>query len=321
MTPLLAFAADFLASASHLHPRTRALYARAFTHHWTRVLADAALESLTRPLVRAAAIRLRGLGIGPAALRNSWIALSAALEHAVGLGLLNDNPAHGTLKRLIPAPRGAAALPRALTRDELAAFLAVLPSTAPHLEDLFLVLATTGLRIGEALGLEHADVDLERARLRVTRTWTERTLGPPKHGPRTIDVPPTLVSRLALRLATVPGRWLFPSHQRARPWTRENVDYFMRKACHRAGIRRATPHQLRHTYATLMLEATGDVVYVSRQLGHASVKLTCDVYGIAARPQHPEALDRLYDLATHHRPPSAAVPSSSQPGRRRVASG
>lgn len=82
----------------------------------------------------------------------------------------------------------------------------------------------------------------------------------------------------------------------------------MRHACEGAGLtQRFTPHCLRHTYATMLLELTGDCTYVSRQLGHSSVAITVDLYGAGAQPRHPEAADRL-DALLHRRGPLRAGP-------------
>jgi integrase len=57
-----------------------------------------------------------------------------------------------------------------------------------------------------------------------------------------------------------------------------NVRAVMRSVCDKADLRRRSPHHLLHTFASLLLQETGDIAYVSRQLGHADPAITLKVY-------------------------------------------
>jgi integrase len=141
-------------------------------------------------------------------------------------------------------------------------------------EQLYTVMLATGLRIGEALGLRWADVDLPTARLRVRQQLVEvpgrpRTFSEPKsaHGRRTIPLIPAAVSALHAQRARVLENRL----QAADSWQRHDrvfpdeiggalvsrrVERVFKQALKRVGLPTSyTPHTLRHSAATCLLAA------------------------------------------------------------------
>jgi len=131
---------------------------------------------------------------------------------------------------------------KAMTRERVTLFLATSEREAPPLAVLFLLFARTGIRIGEGLALQWDD------------SWASRANPSRTPGRRGF-----LGSRTPYDLAFI---------QRAF----KRVVKAARLPLH------FTPHCLRHTYASLMLQAGESPIYVRRQLGHASIKLTVDTY-------------------------------------------
>jgi integrase len=163
----------------------------------------------------------------------------------------------------------------------------VSPAYAP----LFSTLTGTGLRLGEALGLQWSDVDFAANMVRVQRAISAGQIETPKSGHgRTVEMSGELakvLQRVRMRLPermkkhrwkTLPA-WLFctRSGELLEP---HNVRRVFGKCVRAAGLPdHFTPHCLRHTFASLLLQKGETVPYVQEQLGHASYALTVDTYG------------------------------------------
>jgi integrase len=161
-----------------------------------------------------------------------------------------------------------------------------------------LLVAYTGLRWGEATALRICDIDLIRRRIDVRRAHADVgghiVLGTPKsHQSRTVPVPRFLVAELSEQMAgkepddlvfTTPGGHLL----RLPNWRRET---FLR-ARSRAGISpRFRVHDLRHTAASLMIQAGYPPKMPQEIMGHASITTTLDLYGHL----YPGDMDRYAD--------------------------
>ncbi|MGB5883512.1 MAG: tyrosine-type recombinase/integrase, partial [Desulfobulbales bacterium] len=74
---------------------------------------------------------------------------------------------------------------------------------------------------------------------------------------------------------------LFPDSEKGnrQPYSQRKIQTTLKKVCKLAGLRVRNPHDLRHTYATILLMAHQSPAYVQRQLGHSSIKTTVDIYG------------------------------------------
>jgi integrase len=117
----------------------------------------------------------------------------------------------------------------------------------------------------------------------VTETTRGGRFGLPKSGRRLIDLEETLVGKLEIHLkkmrkAALAGeilqnRHLFPGI------TQRMVQRAMERACLSARLRVRNPHDLRHTYATMLLMDHYSPAYVQKQLGHSSISITVDIYG------------------------------------------
>jgi integrase len=158
---------------------------------------------------------------------------------------------------------------------------------------LCLVALKTGMRQGELLGLRWCDVDLDQGVVRVRRSYTGGMLGTPKNRERR-DV--DLISDVVELLAGMRGEWgsanggeslVFPGDDGRRFLT---PSVLLRRelypAMARAGIQRVGPtqerrtfHSFRHTFAKRALESGAQVTWLSRHLGHSSLKVTTDIYG------------------------------------------
>lgn len=177
----------------------------------------------------------------------------------------------------------------------LHAFLDACRTEKDPLFPLWVLLATTGLRRGEALGLRWADVDLDAGRLRVVQTVIQTrstvSIGEPKtdRGRRSMKLDHGTVDVLrALRHRTNQERLLtgpdfvdqgLVFHQPDGGWLRPDAvsATFLRRAA-RDGMPRLTLHGLRHTWATLALEQGIHPRVVQERLGHSTIAITLGIY-------------------------------------------
>ncbi len=246
-------------------------------------------------------------GLAPATVRIIYYStIRALLNAAVDDGLILANPAArlGRHLRLVQTPTARQEEIKAMTRQQLAAFLtAAAPDRRYY--PLFLLLARTGMRIGEAFGLQWGDLDFQVREIRVARALSAGRIETPKSGHgRTVDM--SLQLAAVLRRLQVERKaetlkrgwmelppWVFCT-EAGTPLDKSKVRKVFARALKRAGLpSHFSPHCLRHTFASLLLQQGESPVYVHRQLGHASIKLTVDTYGRWLPMGNKAAVDRL----------------------------
>src|SRR5206468_410167 len=163
----------------------------------------------------------------------------------------------------------------------------------------------TGLRLGEALALQWDDLDFTAREIRVARSFSKHRLETPKSGHgRTVDMSKQLAATLkdlhAARAAeTLKGGWagmppwVFCTTL-GTPLSPSRIGPAFKRILKAAGLPTYhSPHNLRHTLASLLLQQGESPAYVQRQLGHASIQLTVDTYGKWLPMGNKAAVDRL----------------------------
>ena len=160
--------------------------------------------------------------------------------------------------------------------------------------------AYTGCRIGESLALKVGDVDADRRRARIGRTWTDdghggSMLGTPKNGKaRNIAIPRFLMPQIKAQMNGMgDDDWLFRATRGGNVWTNTWRTRIWNKAVKAAGMEDAgvTIHSLRHTYASFAIAQGADVKTLQMQLGHSSPSITLNTYTAL----WPERLDDVAD--------------------------
>jgi len=198
----------------------------------------------------------------------------------------------------------------------------------PEHYPLILLLARTGVRIGEALALKREDLDFPQRLLWVRRTWGRREIGTPKTGKaRRVDMSQQLERVLQAHLtlrdaeAVVAGRdseWLFPTLD-GRDKPMPPLEFYKAvwwPLLRRSALRYRKPHALRHTYASLLIQNGESLAYVRDQLGHSSIRMTVDTYGHLVPGANRQAVDRLDDATGRNlyaTNPSAAGSEAQEP--------
>lgn len=204
--------------------------------------------------------------------------LSQILELAVRDGRIPSNPAHG-----VNLPPVTHKKRRYLTASEVEAFAT---AAGPVWRPLILFLAYTGLRWGEMAALQVSDVDLLRRRVYVARSVTvvdgRFVWGEPKsRETRWVPIPKSVADELAKYLIGRSRDGLVFSGEREGNVLRVKTarESWFDEAVKEAGLpEKFTPHELRHTAASLAISAGASVLGVQRMLGHAKASMTLDVY-------------------------------------------
>lgn len=189
----------------------------------------------------------------------------------VAEGIDGDDPS-----RLVEAPRRARTLPKALSIDEVFALLeAPDPATVAGRRDRAILefLYATGARVSEAITLDELDLDLEEGSALVTGKGDKQRLVP-LGSAACAAIRSWLPDRAALRTARA-GRAVFLNLRGGR-LTRQGVWEIVRTAGIRAGLPAGavSPHVLRHSAATHLVEGGADLRSVQEILGHASISTT-----------------------------------------------
>lgn len=159
------------------------------------------------------------------------------------------------------------ALPCVLREDQILALFAALKR--PKYRALLMTLYAAGLRISEACRLRIEDIDSHRMLIRVQ-------LGKGAKERFTVLSPRLLAMLRVYWKLTRPPEWLFPGQGASGHVTPDSVRAVFRLAREQAGLGPwCTPHVLRHSFATHLLEAGTDLVVIKALLGHNSIKTTC----------------------------------------------
>jgi integrase len=247
----------------------------------------------------------QGKHLSDKTIGNATIPLRALLSTAVREGVLRNNPAFGL------------ALPhrddneideddedeiRVFSRDQLKRLLRTVD--IDHYI-LFTLLASSGLRISEAIALRWRDLylDADKPYLRVRRGLVHGRFEPPKtkHGRRKVPLSPMMIALLNFLRACSPdaldedlvftskaGTAIDPDNLRNR---------VLKPAVKAVGADWAGFHAFRHTFASLMIAAGANLLQLSRALGHHSPAFTLAVYGHLLADEEAPALDLEHELA------------------------
>jgi integrase len=274
--------------AQSLKGGTRDTYENILSRYLVPVFGSQPVTEISRAELEAwwAGVRAKGLSHGR--LTNIRAVADAVFRRAVASGMLQSNPVE-IIRGRLGRPDREVRQAEWLTEPELTRVLAMAAERESRSYPALLTLASTGIRLGEALGLQVGDVDLERGKLYIRRSVRKFRVGSPKSGkPRTVDVPAATIAVLRGWIGTIRAEaavrgqeatWLFPSEP-GHLLDSSTVRDALRRVLPGAGIARPFRiHDLRHTYAALAIQRGVPLVIVSRQLGHGSVAITDAVYG------------------------------------------
>lgn len=249
---------------------------------------------------------MQGRGLSPRIVRYTHAILSSALKKAVELDILPRNVA-----KFVQLPKQTRKEMDVLSKDEAVQFLQSL--NGERFATVFSFALATGMRVQEYLGLQWKDIDFERNTATVQRAivWHRKGGGWRFSQPKTaksrrnIPLPLEVIKSLRthrkqqleerLKLGSAWNDFdLVFSSEIGTPLNPPNVTRAFKKILEKAEIRTSIRlYDLRHTTATLLLQAGINPKVVSERLGHATVVLTLDVYSHVLPNMQEEATEKL----------------------------
>jgi integrase/recombinase XerD len=226
---------------------------------------------LTRSILRDFVYLLKDLGLSPASIRRSVSATRTYFGFLLGEGRLKEDPSDR-----LESPRRGRVLPDTLSVPEVEALLA-----APNLEQplawrdraLLELAYGAGLRVSELCGLALTDLLLAENLVRIFGKGGKERLVP--IGRSVIGAASVYLHQMRPVLDKGKSKNRVLLNARGEPLSRVGAWGVVRRATQRAGItKRVTPHTLRHTFATHLLEGGADLRAVQEMLGHADLSTT-----------------------------------------------
>jgi len=282
-------------AATNLRARTAASYLSEIDTHLIPRLGAVPLQKLTpqhledykERALKEGRVDGKG-GLSPTTVRYHLNILGKALKQAARLGYVSRN-----IAQVVDRPRVRRSVVKTMALDDIPRFLEAARSTVYY--QLFYTALWTGMRLSELLGLRWCDVNLNLGYLSVVQAFYKHgsvcEMGEPKskYSRRRITMPQSLVDVLTdYRLeqesqGIMLGRTLVEtdlvfSHPGGKPMDPSTVSHAFIRIIRQAGLPRIRFHDLRHSHASLLLQAGVHPKVVSERLGHASVAFTLDIY-------------------------------------------
>ncbi|NOT55868.1 MAG: site-specific integrase [Deltaproteobacteria bacterium] len=282
-------------------------YELAFRRYLLPALGKKDVRAITRNDVQLLVHDLLAKKLAPNSIRALLAPLREFFNHQMDDGFLDRNPC----VRFLPRGRKEGAREQKvsfLTKEECGVLLRTAREQFPRVYPFISLLIRTGLRLGEAIALQWGDLDAQSRFLTVQRNWVDGQLTTPKSGKsRRVDVSLSLLDTLNSLLVERKKEALRHGWGEVPPWifltdggTRLDPDNFRGriwpKLLAKAGLRHIRIHDLRHSFASLLLENGESLAYIRDQLGHSSIKITVDTYGHLVPGGNRAAVDRLDGL-------------------------
>jgi integrase/recombinase XerD len=265
--------ADYVALEQGLSPRTLEAYGKDLDRfaEYADVKGVAAPLDITARTLREYVYHLKDLGLSPASIRRNVSALRTYFRFLTGDGIVVRDPSER-----LETPKRWRELPDVLTVDEVQRLIA-----APTLDDnmvfrdraLLELAYGAGLRVSEWITLGVRDLMLEESLIRVFGKGSKERLVP--IGRSAIGAVAIYLRELRPKLEKGEGKGILFLNARGRPLTRMGAWKILRGYVERAGItKHVSPHTLRHSFATHLLEGGADLRAVQEMLGHVDISTT-----------------------------------------------
>ena len=302
------WAAEWLSfKRSRVTEATLASYRQVINHYILPYLGTVKLSKLSALNIRRLLDVLRDAGLSPRIQIYAYTLVKAMLTQAVKDELILKNvaisiekPKHTKVRQMVT-----------LSKEEIKQFMAVIPSGVHR--RLFTLAFATGLRRSELLGLRWSDVNFAKGTISIQQTvlriGNNIVISPTtknKSSKRTLSIPASVISQLKIqRLET--QKWRLKSKK----WNDNDLCFpkldgspmyptYLSQLCKKyatlSGFKDFTFHDIRHTHATLLIEAGVNFKVIQVRLGHSSFKETMDTYSHVTPIMEADVIEKLESI-------------------------
>lgn len=278
-----------------LRPRTLESHSGYVRNHIKPELGHIRLINLRPDHVQAFYTKKLNEGLAKRTVQYMHAILHKALDQAMRWGMVARN-----VTDLVDVPQPKKKPPKIWNPDQVNTFLKAVENHQYY--PIYVLAIYTGMRQGELLGIHKEDVDLEKGILHVR--WQVQpirgkglTVTPVKtdKSKRPITIPDTALEVLKKHLESVEEGLIFTTST-GNPISARNLYRHYKKVIKKTGLPDIRFHDLRHTHATLLLQAGVNPKVVQERLGHSSVLLTLDTYSHVVPSLQEEAADKVEDI-------------------------
>lgn len=253
--------------------------------HVLPALGDSLLGEITPPMITALFYQLQAEGLADKTLNLIWNITGEIFSTAVQDEILDHSPMQKARRPAASKDAKVDQDKKAYTADEMLRVLDAIGQEPLVWRALALLLTMTGLRRGEACGLQWDCVDFATGEITIKRNVQPCKGGvyvtTPKTGrERTVLAPPDVLDllRQLRQEQPVTVRWVFARPHSTEPINPNSVTNHFRQMGRRYGLEDFHPHKLRHSFASIAIEQGADVAAVSKCLGHSTIQTTLAVY-------------------------------------------
>jgi integrase len=268
----------------HLRESTQDGYTGILENHVLPVFKNQKIDAISRGDLRDFLLSKFTSGLSIDRVKSIKDIFSGVFNYALDEELIKVNPTTGITKRLFPKNgHGKREIGQDdfFTEKELDSFLTTCETDFPEYYLFFLMAARTGARMGELLAVQWGDVDLKNNFIWFKRSYRRGRFTAPKNGKsRKVDMSNYLaeVLRGALKQGFQDVTGLV-HRKNGRVMEQNYIRSVYARILKKAKVRYLKFHGLRHTFCAHLLSNDVSPYYVSKQAGHSSIKITCDIYG------------------------------------------
>ena len=313
--PFPVYARNFLENDTSIVDTTRERYLQVLDSH---ILTNPAFQLDLRQITRRQiTVHLKSLikATSEGTTEIAHIVLCKIFENTVDVDeILEGNPARNLRKHIFGknSSKRTEYKGKPLTTEQVNLFFSVAATICcARMLMLLKVLAYSGKRLGEGLALRVNCFDFVLNKCTISESYRRKKFGPLKSGKasHTFDLSPLLSKEIKAfidELGLQGCALLFrdPNSANGLPYSQRQVQYALKKISKKAGLPSDLhPHDLRHTFATILLGKGENMQYMRKQLDHSTITTTVDLYSDHSRilpsVNHDEALRESFALGRH----------------------